>query len=736
MIETLEIEDVATYVARQTMGGLGHLNFVFGTNGAGKTTIGRVVADPAKHPKCTVSWRDGAEMQPLVYNRDFVDANFSLEANLKGIFTLGEEDIANEQAIVAKKAAVDGFGRSIAQLAKTLGDAEQKESKRGELAQLETQFKDRCWEQKRKHDAIFQKAFAGVRGDAAAFKERLLSHADSSAELKTMDYLAERASTVFAEAPIKHPMAPLLMDGKIMSREAEPILAKKVLGKSDVDIAAMIHRLGHSDWVKAGQEHLSKSAPDCPFCQQRVPGSFKASLESYFDETFESDIKAIADIEDAYAREAASLTASLQAVVDAGLHFLDQAAFASEKSTIEAKLQANALILANKRKEPSGVQRLESLVEPLSVAEALIQAANAKAADHNRIVDGLGAERTSLVAQVWRRIVEDIKPELDQYRASKKGLAAAIASLEKQIATAEATRKGEERELVALEKKSTSVQPTIDAINGLLKSFGFKTFALAKDGDEARYKLVRHDGRDAKHSLSEGEKSFVTFLYFYHLIKGSDAESGATRDRIVVFDDPVSSMDSDVLFIVSSLIRSLFDDMRNNRGYVKQVFVLTHNVYFHKEVCFVKSQRSKGGKDAGRKLESTYWVVRKTAGGPCLESFKHNPIKTSYDLLWDEIRKEDKNPLTIQNTMRRILEHYFRILGGIDFDELCEKFHGKDKVVCRSLLSWVNDGSHYSHDDAHYAFGDDGIEAQLGIFKKIFEQAEQMPHYEMMMDRK
>jgi wobble nucleotide-excising tRNase len=128
-------------------------------------------------------------------------------------------------------------------------------------------------------------------------------------------------------------------------------------------------------------------------------------------------------------------------------------------------------------------------------------------------------------------------------------------------------------------------------------------------------------------------------------------------------------------------------------------------------------------------------VVRKRAAGPHLEFYDKNPVNTSYELLWKEIGRGDPNPLTIQNTMRRILEHYFKILGGVDFDELCEKFEGQDKIICRSLLSWVNDGSHYSHDDAHYTFGDDVIAAQLVIFKRIFEETNHMPHYEMMYRR-
>jgi wobble nucleotide-excising tRNase len=433
------------------------------------------------------------------------------------------------------------------------------------------------------------------------------------------------------------------------------------------------------------------------------------------------------------------MSARLQSALDVNCRFLDKAAFEAEQATIEAKMRANALILANKRKEPSSTQALESLAAPLAAAAKLIETANQAVAEHNRIAANLTTEKSKLTDEVWRHILSvDLKDDLPNYLNAKKALDAAIASLSQQIRDADVRKTAVAAELRALERAATSVQPTVDAINGMLKSFGFKTFSLARVDDGPRYKLVRQDGKDARHSLSDGEKSFVTFLYFYHLIKGSESESGITADRVVVFDDPVSS---EVLFIVSSLIRALFDDMRNDRGQVKQIFVLTHNVYFHKEVCFNTSKLSKGkdkpkgGKDAQKSLKPTYWVVRKDTAGPRLEFYDKNPINTSYELLWKEIGREDPNPLTIQNTMRRILEHYFKILGGVDFDDLCEKFEGQDKIACRSLLSWVNDGSHYSHDDAHYAFGDDVIAAQLVIFKRIFEETNHMPHYHMMIDR-
>jgi wobble nucleotide-excising tRNase len=284
-----------------------------------------------------------------------------------------------------------------------------------------------------------------------------------------------------------------------------------------------------------------------------------------------------------------------------------------------------------------------------------------------------------------------------------------------------------ESEIRDLEKQTTSVQPTIDEINSLLSSFGFQGFKLAKSASGKSYRLVRSDNSDAKATLSEGEKTFVTFLYFYHLVKGSDSDNGITRDRIVVFDDPVSSLDSDILFIVSSLIKGLFDEVRAGISHIKQIFVLTHNVYFHKEVTYYTGRRG------DMMNEYTYWIVRKPGLLSKVDKYKTNPIKTSYELLWAEVRKPDRSTLTIQNTLRRILENYFKVLGGIDFPKLCAMFDGKEKIICQSLCSWVHDGSHYAHDDLYISIDDTMVDTYLGVFKAIFENSGHSAHYKMMM---
>ncbi|MCK4268112.1 MAG: AAA family ATPase [Actinomycetia bacterium] len=55
----------------------------------------------------------------------------------------------------------------------------------------------------------------------------------------------------------------------------------------------------------------------------------------------------------------------------------------------------------------------------------------------------------------------------------------------------------------------------------------------------------------------------------------------------------------------------------------------------------------------------------------------YNPIKTAYELLWTEVRNPERSNLAIQNTLRRILDNYFIILGNIDRDAIYAKFKAK-----------------------------------------------------------
>ena len=104
-------------------------------------------------------------------------------------------------------------------------------------------------------------------------------------------------------------------------------------------------------------------------------------------------------------------------------------------------------------------------------------------------------------------------------------------------------------------------------------------------------------------------------------------------------------------------------------------------------------------------------------------------------MLWQELKdKEKSSNITLQNTMRRIIENYFKILGNFSDDKLIDKFvEYEEKVICRSLISWINDGSHSVSDDLYVESQDDVIDKYIEVFEKIFKFTNHEGHFKMMM---
>jgi wobble nucleotide-excising tRNase len=66
------------------------VNFFYGANGSGKTTISNFIYEPnnARFPDCKLNWKNEIELKSLVYNKEFRDRNFG-NGTIAGVFTLG-----------------------------------------------------------------------------------------------------------------------------------------------------------------------------------------------------------------------------------------------------------------------------------------------------------------------------------------------------------------------------------------------------------------------------------------------------------------------------------------------------------------------------------------------------------------------------------------------------------------------------------------------------------------------
>lgn len=92
-----------------------YINFFFGNNGSGKTTISRAInayrkpANQLPNPESedgSIEFETGKfsnDYNILVYNQDFIEANIQKYGSLPGVFTMNEHNITTQNEIAAKE---------------------------------------------------------------------------------------------------------------------------------------------------------------------------------------------------------------------------------------------------------------------------------------------------------------------------------------------------------------------------------------------------------------------------------------------------------------------------------------------------------------------------------------------------------------------------------------------------------------------------------------------------------
>ena len=113
------------------------INFFYGKNGSGKTSISRAIMDGG-----ALTWKatePESDYDRLVFNRDFIQQNLMLHDRMPGVFTISEADIAVQGEIKKKSEEKKQLDAKVA----TLG--EQLTTKKGEAFVEKTIFTDSCW---------------------------------------------------------------------------------------------------------------------------------------------------------------------------------------------------------------------------------------------------------------------------------------------------------------------------------------------------------------------------------------------------------------------------------------------------------------------------------------------------------------------------------------------------------------------------------------------------------------
>ena len=266
--------------------------------------------------------------------------------------------------------------------------------------------------------------------------------------------------------------------------------------------------------------------------------------------------------------------------------------------------------------EPSKIIALDEVEPLLQELSDIISSFNRLIDANNDIVSAGPKKKAECKKAVFEQIAYTLKDVLEAYARSESALDAEIEAQQDIINTQKRVLDQLKEDLRILNSQTVETETAMKSINTMLRDSGFQGFELRPRHEEIirpdgsvecvvptpaiNYEVVRTDTGKIAENLSEGEKNFIAFLYFQQLVFGRESADGDTREKIVVIDDPVSSMDSSALFIVSAQIRKMIEVCRNNAdnrnpvvsgNFIKQIFILTHNAYFHREVTYAYANR-------------------------------------------------------------------------------------------------------------------------------------------------
>ncbi len=223
-----------------------------------------------------------------------------------------------------------------------------------------------------------------------------------------------------------------------------------------------------------------------------------------------------------------------------------------------------------------------------------------------------------------------------------------------------------------------------ELINKLLKNMGFASFSLelVLDTDEkqkGQYQIKGHNGNiRSVTELSRGEKNIIAFLYFLFSIEeiGNDI-----KPKIVILDDPMTSNDDTMQYLMIGEIQKFYRQLANNNFFI----LLTHNCHFYLNVrpnTAIKYNQN-GQEVSFYEKYGNYCLLYdgKCTSIKSIESGKED-FKTNYELLWKEIQflYEEKNATAdiMLNPFRKICETYMKF-NSISVDKFFENNLGIKK---------------------------------------------------------
>lgn len=714
------------------------INYFYGKNGTGKSTISEFIKNPTSAYSTSIS-RDDFEL--LVYNREFIKEEIQSYGNIPSLFTITKQNAEISKEIHTLNA---DKRKKQDEIYKIEGKKMHNISLRNDLSK---QFLADIWNTTTDIREFYSEALK-----RANTKQRVL---DQIKETKPVQHDKEELRKLFERSfgPDDDRYTPFSKVPNGIDVQ-ENILATPIVSSGTTQFAKFVEELRLSDWLKAGHDRYQHIAHGrCPYCQQQLPDNFEGMVASCFDRSYQEQIEELKECARYYKLGAKDIVDCLRANNEQQFISPHMSEYIAIKRTIDSKLATACEIWDRKIKEPGATFELPDIIEDLKAANACIKKVNDEIKEHNDVIDNRKTAQIKCAAMVWEQMAYDCHELILKFQVEEKVLLDEEAKAKNEISKLNEEITTIEESIAEKAKQTVNTTSAKDSINQLIKDAGFQGFEI-RDKKEAQYvyELVRKDG-SVVHDLSEGETNFIGFLYFYNIVMNSRSDDGIQREKVVVIDDPVSSMDSGALFSVAALVRNLVEICYNNYNldveegapdFIKQFICLTHNPFFFKEISY----KHVTDFDCVNYYHLTKDESNHSHIHLCIEENglvgggfnNYSPIKNTYEALWAEY-KTSTDPTILMNVIRRILEYYFLQIGGYKGTNLRKDLLDKNKDSFPSrweydsaaaMIAYINTGAAGFDDGLYFDTNAVSVEQMRSVCRNIFHALNQEQHYDYM----
>ncbi|MFN3444416.1 MAG: AAA family ATPase [Bacteroidia bacterium] len=721
MITKINLNKVASYKSQTTLETDKKVNLIYGLNGTGKSTLSEYLHQRAneKYKSCSVEGLDDNH-EILVYNQTFIQETFFEAENLKGIFTLSKEN----------KEAETKIANAQKEIAKLEGEKATKsielEAEKSAINQKQETAKNTVWKIKTDYsggDRVLEFCLDNLKGSKDSLFNHIVSLNKPTAKpIKSIDDLKSDLQSISGDNAQKYSALPQITFAS-QNIETETLFSKQIVGNENSTVSQLIKELGNSDWVKIGLEYLPKEQTQenatCPFCQEKtISNNLVESIKSYFDASYEADINALKSFLDKYSQ-------ALQSIPGKSI-FEANPKFETYKKDFEIKYSAfikvveeNKKLIADKIKTASISVTLKSSAKSLEEVNEIIQKINGLVAEHNKNIDQKDTVKTNIKKTFWEIMRWDYDQTISSINNDKATSRNKIDALET-VLKDNAIKITSQKTIISEQQKQTvNIEEAITNINNCLIDLGITDFEIKKHSDNL-YKIVRGENQEKVFSsLSEGEKMIISFLYFIELCKGKKEATETGKKKVVVIDDPISSLSHIYIFNVGRLIHNEF--LRSEK--YEQVFLLTHSLYFFYEMTDTNKER--------RKEQQKLFRLRKNVTGSEILEMSYEEIQNDYHSYWF-IVKDDKQPAAlIANCMRNIIEYFFNFVEKRDLNNVFQKSEMQDNRF-QAFNRYINRESH-SLGQNIFDIKEFNYHDFKDAFAELFKITGYQDHYKKMM---